>query len=338
VRDDGALYACNTDYAAALDAVCDGLGVGRDELAGMRIAVVGAGGAARAVVAGFAQHGATVVIYNRTFDKARREVIQSNELTEEQKSILTQLFSSLDRFASSDIPTQSDSADGESPDFAGWRPVQVDVSEIAIANADHPRTSYEVSFPQGIVWGLMGCVMTFGVSMVMERSGGTLLRLVVAPITRRQILLGKALACFLACLLVEALILILGVVILRKVQVGSPALLAMAMVASAVGFTGIMMIIAGFSKSEAGASGIARGVMIMLAMIGGGSVPMFLLPPLVQKLAGISPFTWTTRAIEGAIWRGYSLQEMLLPLGVLLGIGVLGYIIGANAIKRSAVT
>ena len=70
VENDGSLFACNTDYAAALDSVCDGLHIQREQLAGKRIAVLGAGGAARAIVAGFAHYGATVVVYNRTFDKA----------------------------------------------------------------------------------------------------------------------------------------------------------------------------------------------------------------------------------------------------------------------------
>ncbi len=72
VREDGSLYAFNSDYAAALDSVCDTLGVQRQELGGMRVAVIGAGGAARAIVAGFAGHGATVVIYNRTLDRAQK--------------------------------------------------------------------------------------------------------------------------------------------------------------------------------------------------------------------------------------------------------------------------
>ncbi len=70
VTEDGGLFASNTDYAAALDAVCNSLGIGRDGLAGKRIAVIGAGGAARAIVAGFAAAGATVVIYNRTLARA----------------------------------------------------------------------------------------------------------------------------------------------------------------------------------------------------------------------------------------------------------------------------
>lgn len=78
VRDDGSLYACNTDYAGALDAVCDGMGIARSELTGMRIGVIGAGGAARAIVAGFAAHGATVVIYNRTLERAQELAEQFN--------------------------------------------------------------------------------------------------------------------------------------------------------------------------------------------------------------------------------------------------------------------
>lgn len=71
VGDDGSLRASNSDYAGALDAVCDSLGIARDALSGRRVAVIGAGGAARAIVAGFAGHGATVVVYNRTMEKAQ---------------------------------------------------------------------------------------------------------------------------------------------------------------------------------------------------------------------------------------------------------------------------
>ncbi|WP_432799056.1 shikimate dehydrogenase [Poriferisphaera sp. WC338] len=69
VRDDGSLYACNTDYAGALDAVCGGLGILRDDLAGKSIGLIGAGGVARAIIAGFGGQGCDVQIYNRTMSK-----------------------------------------------------------------------------------------------------------------------------------------------------------------------------------------------------------------------------------------------------------------------------
>lgn len=67
-RADGSLYAGNTDYAAILGATRDKLG---DDLSGKTIAVLGAGGAARAAVAGFAAEGANVTVFNRTLAKAQ---------------------------------------------------------------------------------------------------------------------------------------------------------------------------------------------------------------------------------------------------------------------------
>jgi 3-dehydroquinate dehydratase/shikimate dehydrogenase len=68
---DGAtLRGTNTDYAAILDTITAALGIDRSGLAGMRVAVLGAGGTGRTAVAALASCGATVVVYNRTRDRA----------------------------------------------------------------------------------------------------------------------------------------------------------------------------------------------------------------------------------------------------------------------------
>jgi len=67
---DGAVQAYNTDYAGALKAITDALG--GSALKGLPVAVIGAGGVARAIVAGLSDAGAKVTIYNRTVEKAER--------------------------------------------------------------------------------------------------------------------------------------------------------------------------------------------------------------------------------------------------------------------------
>ncbi len=67
---DGSPRGWNTDYAAAIDALAAGMGIAREGLAGRAVAVIGAGGASRAIVAALAQYGAEVTIYNRTFPRA----------------------------------------------------------------------------------------------------------------------------------------------------------------------------------------------------------------------------------------------------------------------------
>jgi shikimate dehydrogenase len=71
-RSDGraALRGFNTDYAAILDSITDKLKIDRDALGGLRVAVIGAGGTGRTAVAALAHYGATVVVYNRTREKA----------------------------------------------------------------------------------------------------------------------------------------------------------------------------------------------------------------------------------------------------------------------------
>ena len=60
----------NSDYDGAMDALATAWEGQRSALAGKRVAVMGAGGAARAVVAGLIANGASVVVYNRTLARA----------------------------------------------------------------------------------------------------------------------------------------------------------------------------------------------------------------------------------------------------------------------------
>jgi 3-dehydroquinate dehydratase/shikimate dehydrogenase len=65
------MRAYNTDYAGALDAITAGMGIERTDLRNVPVAVVGAGGVSRAIVAGLTDAGARVTIYNRTVERAQ---------------------------------------------------------------------------------------------------------------------------------------------------------------------------------------------------------------------------------------------------------------------------
>jgi 3-dehydroquinate dehydratase/shikimate dehydrogenase len=72
IKANGKLAAYNTDYSAALDAITSTLEIDRADLSGLEIAVVGAGGVARAIVAGLSDVGANIRIYNRTVERGER--------------------------------------------------------------------------------------------------------------------------------------------------------------------------------------------------------------------------------------------------------------------------
>lgn len=69
----GGLKAYNTDYAGALDAIIAGMEITtKADLSGMKVAIVGAGGVARAIVAALSDAGARIFVYNRTIEKAQK--------------------------------------------------------------------------------------------------------------------------------------------------------------------------------------------------------------------------------------------------------------------------
>jgi 3-dehydroquinate dehydratase/shikimate dehydrogenase len=77
VGPDGKLLTCNTDYTAALDAITSTLG-SKANLKNLPVAVIGAGGVAKAIVAGLSDAGAKITIYNRTVERGEKLAAEFN--------------------------------------------------------------------------------------------------------------------------------------------------------------------------------------------------------------------------------------------------------------------
>jgi ABC-2 type transport system permease protein len=199
---------------------------------------------------------------------------------------------------------------------------------------DGPRTPYEVTFPAALGWALVGTCMSFVVSIVYERLTGTFLRLRLAPVSRAQVLGGKALACFLACLGSTAALLAIGM-LFWHIRITNPLGLLAAIAAAAFCFTGLMMLIASLGRSPQSVSGAGWAVMITMSMTGGGMIPLFAMPLWMQKLSNFSLVKWSILGVEGAVWRGFSWGEMALPLGILVAAGAIGLALGAMVLGRS---
>jgi ABC-2 type transport system permease protein len=233
-------------------------------------------------------------------------------------------------------PAEADAAkEGDEPvdalSMGGWEPVRIEMTSIA-RKRDGPKNPYEITFPQGIVWGVMGCAAGFGISMVVERTRGTLMRLRTAPVSRAQILSGKALVCFFTTLTVSIVLLAIGVLGFR-IRIGSPWLLALALPCVSVCFVGIMMLLSVLGKTEQSAGGIGWAILTIMAMIGGGMIPLFVMPAFMQKVSHISPIKWSIVVLDGAVWRGYTPAQMLTPCAILLAIGVGCFLIGVRAFR-----
>lgn len=252
---------------------------------------------------------------------------------------LATFFTALDQFLGA-IADSSQELDDEQ--VAGSAP-QMQLADIHLENVQaeltergkvlsRVRSPWDISFPSAMMWGIFGCVAGFATSMVRERTEGTLLRLNVAPIRRWQVLGGKGLACFASSSGVVVVMTLLGFAL--GLQVNSLLLLTVAIVCVSLSMVGLMMLMSVLGKTEQSVAGAGWAIIVVASMFGGGMIPLAFMPEWMLPLSSISPAKWAILALEGAIWRGFTFQQMLIPCGILLAIGMASFIAGLSILSR----
>ncbi len=220
------------------------------------------------------------------------------------------------------------------PGASGWQPLQITKSAVARERRG-PSNGFDVTFPQGVMWGIIGCVMSFAIGLVSERVHGTFVRLQMAPLSRRQILAGKALACFASITLLQFMLFTIGVGAFGITPSSFP-LLILACASASGGFVGFMMMVAGLGRTEQAAAGAGWAILLPMTMFGGGMMPQFVMPPWMQMVGNVSPVKWAILGIEGAVWRGFSFGEMVLPCAILLGFGAICFMVGVRGLRDAS--
>jgi len=174
---------------------------------------------------------------------------------------------------------------------------------------------------------LMYTVSYGGRSILAERAGGTLPRLMISPTQTTQVLGGKVLGIFFMGV-AQVGILVLASTMFFQVQWGDALGLIVLILAAVFGATGWGMIITAFARTPAQVSSTGSAVMLIFSILGGSFISLDQFPPFLQTISKITPNAWgldgfTTLALGGTL---SNLVEPIIALlimgGVLFGIAV----------------
>ena len=274
-------------------------------------------------------------------EDAKKQLDADNEVNPLTRRLMSNYFQSLETLMDSMAGIQV-AEDSELSLKTGGNFQFADIQSLDISREIDPnsqagqlqklRSRWDISFPQAMMWGVLGCVAGFSISVARERTLGTMVRLQVAPLSRFQILAGKALACFIAVIGVIGMLTLLGMGL--GMRPANFMALAVAAISIAICFVGIMMTLAVLGKTEQSVSGIGWAANMVMAMLGGAMIPVMFMPAFLQSASVVSPITWSILAIEGAIWRQYTMAEMVFPCLILIGIGATGFVIGTQVLSR----
>jgi ABC-2 type transport system permease protein len=266
-------------------------------------------------------------------DDSINSIAESDDMPEKWKSLLGEYLPQIKELTATDGLEPIGESEGE--DGSGiadaLTPLILNFEEIQIQR-DGPKNGYAVTIPQAMYWAMMGVVMGFGVALVQEKTWGTMTRLVVAPLSRMQILGGKAAGCFFALFIVMSILFIFARLVFN-VPIDSPPKVLLALVCVSSGFVGLMMFLAALGKSERGMASLGWGVMMVFAMFGGAMIPLFAMPDWMKSVSDFSPVKWAILSFEGATWRDFSYAELATPLGIMLVMGIVLFFAGSRMLK-----
>lgn len=209
--------------------------------------------------------------------------------------------------------------------------ISLDSGDLVLSrDGMEPPNSFSITFPQAIIWAILGSAATFAVGLVAERNAGTLVRLRSMPIGAPSILAGKGIACMTVSLTVSLIFVILARMFLGVRPVSYPSL-AIALLGVSFAFAGLMMLLATLGRSKTSPGQLSWGIILVMAITGGGMLPLFFMPSWLVSISHLSPVKWGILAIEAGVWRGASVLNLLLPLCILVGVGAAGFMIGSRA-------
>ncbi len=170
---------------------------------------------------------------------------------------------------------------------------------------------------------LLFSVAGLGSSLLEEKESGTLRRLLVAPLSGNSILYGKMLfAYFISIVQLLVMFLFARLVFGLNLGMNIPALLLM-IAATAFAVSAFGLFLAAVSKTRQQAQSLSTLIILIMSAIGGSMIPIFIMPPIIQKIAYFSVNYWGIQGFYDIFWRGLPLIEILPRIAVLTGIGVL---------------
>jgi ABC-2 type transport system permease protein len=192
-------------------------------------------------------------------------------------------------------------------------------------------SGFNFSLPGNLVMYLMMNLLTFGgATVAAERRNGVIKRLMVYPVTRGELVMGKIYGLM---LLGAAQILfflavgkfLLGVNLGANLPGVTLTLLVLAWVAGSFGVLAGSLIAA-----EDRVTGLCVLASLLMAALGGCWWPLEMAPPALKTIALCLPTGWAMQALHQLISFGSGLGAVMVPLGVLLAFGAAANLLAAR--------
>jgi len=168
-----------------------------------------------------------------------------------------------------------------------------------------------------------------------EKEVGTLDGMMVAPINRLSIILGKTLAQTARGLLQGVLILALSVILFGVSIQGNILLVFGLLLLGVFSFVGLGVVITSFAKDQETAMMLMMTLMFPMMFLSGVFFPIQQMPWYMQAVSKFLPLTYASTALRKVMVLGAGIPEIATELTVLIVFGVIMTAIAVPVFRRA---
>jgi len=158
-----------------------------------------------------------------------------------------------------------------------------------------------------------------GDTLVDDINSGFVSKMLVTPVNRAAILLGRLLQNMTMILIPVGITLVLGYALGATVTTGAPGILLIFLTAAffALAISGLTMAIAVTTKSAQAVGGLALVVTFPLAFVSTAFVPYEFLPGWAQAFSNVNPFSYVVNAVRVLMSTGFVWSTILAAYAVI---------------------
>ena len=168
-----------------------------------------------------------------------------------------------------------------------------------------------------------------------ERELGTLDGMMVAPINRLSVILGKTLAQMARGILQGVLILVLAMVLFGVTVHGSVVLVFALLLLGVFSFVGLGVVLTSFAKDQETAVMMMTTIMFPMMFLSGVFFPIEQMPWFMQGIAKFLPLTYVADSLRKVMVLGASIPEITSELSILIVFGLVMIAIAVPVFKRA---
>jgi ABC-2 type transport system permease protein len=182
---------------------------------------------------------------------------------------------------------------------------------------------------------VMMSVMTgLPVAISQEKEIGTMDGMMVAPINRLSILLGKTMAQTARGLIQGVIILLLAVGIFGVAIQGNILLVFALLLLGVFSFVGLGIVITSFTKDQETAQMLMMTLMFPMMFLSGVFFPIQQMPWYMQDISKALPLTYASGALRKVMVLGAGIPQITTELIVLIGFGIVMIAIALPVFRR----